>query len=62
MEENKDQSNFNLDRMLERMKQLIEESLNKCADHYSGEDEQAKEPSEEGGASETAEIGVKDSI
>ena len=58
-EENKDQSEFNLDRMLERMKQIIEESLNNCADHYLEEDEQLKEPTEEGCTSETAEGGVE---
>ena len=62
-EENKHPSDFNLDsmldRMMERMRTIIEDSLNNCADQYSEDDEQAKRPTEEGCATETAKTEVE---
>ena len=58
-EGNKHQSDFDLDMMLERMRNMIEDSLNNCADQYSEEDEKEKRPIEEGCVIETANIGVE---
>ena len=62
-EENKHPLDFNLDSMLDRMKEgmrkIIEDSLNNCAGQYSEDDEQAKRPTEEGCANETAKSEVE---